>query len=69
MKLKSDPNFEEKLIFCLKNGMRNLVDFNSNKRKSENLLADGLLLYKVCNVCIIKMQRSCVAKNDLWFQK
>ena len=27
MTLKSDPNFKEKLTFCLKNGMRNLVNF------------------------------------------
>ena len=29
MTLKSDPNFEEKLTFCLKNDMRNLMYFNS----------------------------------------
>ena len=27
MTLKSDPNFEEKLTFCLKNDMRNLMNF------------------------------------------
>ena len=42
--LKSDPNFEEKLTFCLKNNMRNLVNFNASCRKSENLHFDGLLL-------------------------
>ena len=44
MTLKSDPNFEEKLTFCLKNDMRNLVNFNPSSGKSENLNFDGLLL-------------------------
>ena len=48
--LKSDPNFEEKLTFCLKNDMRNLVNFNASSGKSENLRFYGLLLQKVCNV-------------------
>ena len=34
MTLKEDPNFEEKLTFCLKNDMRNLVNF---KIQSENM--------------------------------
>ena len=40
MKLKSDPNFEEKLTFCLKNDINNLVNFNLNSGKSENVLFD-----------------------------
>ena len=44
MTLKKDPNFEEKLTFCLKNGMRNFMDFNLSNGKSENLPFDGLLL-------------------------
>ena len=44
MTLKKYPNFEEKLTFCLKNDMRNLVNFNPNSGKSENLHFDGLLL-------------------------
>ena len=44
MTLKKDPNFEEKLIFCLKNDIRNLVNFNSSSGKSENLNFDGLLV-------------------------
>ena len=55
--------------FCLKNNMRNLVNFNQNSGKSENLHLDGLLLQKVCNVWAKKIQTSCVVKNDLWFQK
>ena len=41
MTLKSDPNFEEKMTFCLQNDMRNLVDFNAS---NGNLHFDGLLL-------------------------
>ena len=44
MTLKSDPNFEEKLTFCLKNDMKNLVNLNMNSGKSENLHFDGLPL-------------------------
>ena len=50
MTLKKDPIFEEKLTFCLKNDMRNLVKFNPSSGKSENLHIDGILLQKVCNV-------------------
>ena len=50
MTLKSDPNFDEKLAFCLKNDMRNLVNFNVSSGKSENLHFDRLLLSKVCDV-------------------
>ena len=49
MTLKSDPNFEEKLTFYLKNDIRNL-NFNSSSGKSENLYFDGIFLRKVCNV-------------------
>ena len=42
--LKSDPNFEEKLTFCLKNNMRNFFNFNASCGKSENLHFDVLLL-------------------------
>ena len=44
MTLKKDPNFEEKLTFCLKNDVGNLVNFNANSGKSENLHLDGILL-------------------------
>ena len=50
MTLKKHANFEEKLTFCLKNDMRNLVNFNTSTGKSENLHFDGLLLWKVGNV-------------------
>ena len=69
MTLRKDLNFEEKQTFCLKNDMKNLVNFNSSSRKSENLHFNGLLLKKICNVWAKKVQRSCVVENDLWFQK
>ena len=50
MTLKSDPNLEEKLTFCLKNNLRNVVNFNASSGKSENLDFDGVYLYKACNV-------------------
>ena len=50
MTLKSDPNFEEKLTFCLTNDMNNLVNFNWSSGKSENVHFDGIFLSKVCNV-------------------
>ena len=50
MKLKSDRKFEEKLIFGLKNGMRNLANFHQSTRKCQNWDFDGILLSKVENV-------------------
>ena len=46
MSLKNDPNFEEKLTFCLKNDMRNLMNFNLSSEKSENLHFDGYFCQK-----------------------
>ena len=48
--LKRDPNSQEKLTFCLKNDMRNLMNFNSSSGKSENLHFDGIFSSKVCNI-------------------
>ena len=50
MTLKSDPKFKEKLTFCLKNDMRNLMNFNTSSEKSGNLHFDGIFLSKVRNV-------------------
>ena len=50
MIMKKKKNFEEKLTFCLKNDMNNLVNFNASSGKSQNLHSDVLLLsiaYKV----------------------
>ena len=57
--LKSDWNWEEKLTFCLKNDMNNLVNFNSSSEKSENLHFDGIFLSKeLCNVYAKKVDTS-----------
>ena len=48
--------------------MQNLVNFNMSSGKYENLLFDKLLK-KVCNVWAKKIQKICVVKNNLWFQK
>ena len=50
MTLKSDPNFEDKLTFYLKNDINDSVNFNSSSGKSENVHFDGTFLSKVCNV-------------------
>ena len=50
MTLKIDPNFEEKLTFCLKNDIKNLMYFNSGGKKSENLHFDEIFLPRLCNV-------------------
>ena len=50
MTLKCDAKFEEKLTLGSKSNMGNLVNFNANSSKSENLYFDELLLsiaYKV----------------------
>ena len=50
MTRKNEAKFEEKLALGSKNDMRNLVNFNANSGKSENLHFDVLLLsiaYKV----------------------
>ena len=69
MTLTSDPNFDEKLTFCLKNDMKNLVNVNASSGKFENLLFDELILSKESNVSAKKIRRSCVVRNGLWFQK
>ena len=47
MTVKSDVNFEEKLTLGSKNVMTNLVNFNANSCKAENLHSGVLLLFKV----------------------
>ena len=67
MTLKSDPKFKEKLTFCLKNDVKNSMNFNSSSEKSEHLHFDGVFLSKVCSVWVKIIQTSCVVKNDLWY--
>ena len=44
MTLKSNPNLEEKLTFCLKNNLKNFGEFNASSEKSENLHFDRVFL-------------------------
>ena len=46
MTVNGDPSFEEKLVFCLKNDMRNLVNFNVNSGKSETFTLMGYFCQK-----------------------
>ena len=76
--MNSDAKFEEKLIYCFKNG-KNLVNFDLNTHNSRNFHFDWFLLCKVCNVWP-KKYRGVVfhdneewckiwRKTDLWFEK
>ena len=51
--------------FCLRNYMRNLVNFNASSGKSENLHFNRLLFRKVCNAWAKQIQRSCFVKMTL----
>ena len=46
MTLKGDATFKGKLICCLKNHKRNLVNFHASSRTRENLHCDQILLSK-----------------------
>ena len=61
MILKSDAKFEEKLTFGSNNDMRNLVNFNVRKGKSENLHLDVVLLLSIA----YKVSAQNVQKNYL----
>ena len=63
MTLKSDPKFEEKVTFCLKNDIRNLMSFNLSSGNSENLHFDGIFLSKLCNILAKITQTGCVMKK------
>ena len=76
MTLESDVKFEEKLTLGSKNDMRNLVKFNANSGKSENLHFDILLLSKVYYVwaknnteelCVITLKNDPKFKEELTF--
>ena len=54
--------------FCLKNGMRNLVNFNASSGKSGNLHFHGILLWKKYNVWAKEIQRSCAGKMTYGFK-
>ena len=61
MTLKGDAIFKEKLTGCLKNDIRNWVNFDVSSRKSENLLFDGLVLSREYKVFNEKVQKSYVS--------
>ena len=63
MTLKGDENFKGKLIRGLKNGIKNLINFHSGGRKSENLHFDELLLSKAYKDLDEKVQKSYVSRN------
>ena len=56
MTLKSDAKFDEKLTLGSKNDMRNLVNFNVSRSKSENMHLDVLLLSITYRVSAKKVQ-------------
>ena len=58
MTLKSDAKFEEKLALASKNDTTNLVNFNANSGKSENLHFDALYLSIAYKVSAKKVQKS-----------
>ena len=60
MRLKSDTKFEEKPTIGSKNDMKNLVNFNANTGKSDNLHFDILILLKVYYIWAKKVQTSYV---------
>ena len=49
MTFKSDAKFEEKLICCLENDMRNFENFYQSTKKYQNWNFDKMLLSKVEN--------------------
>ena len=61
MTLKSDAKFKGKLIRGLKIDIRNLVNFYTISRKSENLHFDGFLLSKAYKVLDEKVRKSYVS--------
>ena len=61
--VESDAKFEEKLALVFKNDMKNLVNFNANSGKSENLHFDMLLLLRAYIKFQIKRRRR-VSSHD-----
>ena len=58
MTLKSDAKFQENLTLGSKNDMRNLVDFNASRGKSENLHFDVLFCQQHINFQLKKYRRA-----------
>ena len=68
MTLKNDAKYEEKLILGSKNDMKNLVNFNGNSGKSENLHFDGLLLSIAYKLLAKKVQKSYLSWQKEWMK-
>ena len=63
VKLKGDAIFKEKLTDCLKDDIRNFVNFHGNSRKSENLHFHGLLLSIGSKVLAKKVLKSYLSRR------
>ena len=61
MTMKKNAKFEEELT-CFKIDMRSLMSFYPSTQKSQNLHFNGILLNKVYNVWVKKVQR-----NNVWW--
>ena len=61
MTLKDDAKFKGKLAHGLKNDRRNLINFHTSSRKSENLHFDELLLAKAYKDLDVNVQMSYVS--------
>ena len=61
MTLKGDAKFKVKLARGLKNDIRNLVNFYTSSRKSENSHFDGLLWSKAYKVLDEDVQKSYIS--------
>ena len=70
MTLKSDVKFEQKVNLGCKNDMTNLMNFNANSSKSENLHFDVLLLSIAYKVSAKKVQKNLMTlKSDPNFEE
>ena len=61
MTSKGYAKFKGKLTCGLKNDIRNLVNVHPSSRKYENVLFDGLLLFKAYKVSDENVQKSYVS--------
>ena len=65
MTMKCYAKFQEELTHGFKSDMRSLVNFHQGTQKSQNFHLHGLLLSKVYNVWVKKVQRSYLS----WHQR
>ena len=64
--LKSDAKFKEKLILSSKNDIRNLLNFNASRDKSENQHFDVLLLSITYKVSAKKVHKIIFHDTEEW---